>query len=40
MEENSMQSIDRLRVYVYLDESGNIHENSNTDYFAIGGFLS
>lgn len=39
MEENSMQSIDRLRVYVYLDESGNIHQNSNTDYFAIGGFF-
>ncbi len=26
-------------IFVYLDESGSIHENSNTKYFAIGGYL-
>ena len=28
-----------MNVYIYLDESGNIHKNSSTQYFAIGGFL-
>lgn len=28
-----------MRVYVYLDESGSIHKNSNTKYFAVGGYF-
>ena len=28
-----------IKIYVYLDESGNIHENSPTHLFAIGGYF-
>ena len=28
-----------MNVYIYLDESGHIHKNAKTQYFAIGGFL-
>lgn len=27
-----------MKIYVYLDESGSIHKNSNTKYFAVGGY--
>ena len=29
-----------MKIYVYLDESGSIHKNSKTRYFAIGGYFS
>ena len=29
-----------MKVYVYLDESGSIHKNSRTKYFAIGGYFT
>lgn len=29
-----------IKVYVYLDESGSIHKNSTTKYFAIGGYYT
>lgn len=29
-----------LNIYVYLDESGCIHKNSNTRYFAVGGYFT
>jgi hypothetical protein len=25
-----------MKVYIYLDESGHIHKNAHTQYFAIG----
>lgn len=28
-----------MKIYVYLDESGSIHKNSSTRYFAVGGYL-
>lgn len=28
-----------MKIYVYIDESGSIHKNSNTRYFAVGGFF-
>ena len=28
-----------MKIYVYLDESGSIHKNSNTKYFAVGGYF-
>lgn len=28
-----------MKIYVYLDESGSIHKNSNTLYFAVGGYF-
>lgn len=28
-----------MKVYIYLDESGSIHKNSNTNHFAIGGYM-
>lgn len=28
-----------MKIYVYLDESGSIHKNSKTRYFAIGGYF-
>ena len=28
-----------MTIYVYLDESGSIHKNSNTKYFAVGGYF-
>lgn len=29
-----------MKIYVYLDESGSIHKNSRTRYFAVGGYFS
>ena len=29
-----------MRLYMYLDESGSIHKNSNTKYFAVGGYFT
>lgn len=29
-----------MDIYVYLDESGSIHKNSNTRYFAVGGYFT
>lgn len=29
-----------MNVYVYLDESGHIHKNAPTQYFAIGGYVA
>lgn len=29
-----------MKIYVYLDESGSIHKNSNTKYFAVGGYFA
>ena len=29
-----------MRIYVYLDESGSIHKNSKTEYFAVGGYFT
>ena len=29
-----------MKVYVYIDESGSIHKNSKTRYFAVGGYLT
>lgn len=29
-----------MKVYVYLDESGSIHKNSKTRFFAVGGYFS
>lgn len=28
-----------MNIYVYLDESGNIHKNSKTSFFSIGGYF-
>lgn len=28
-----------MKVYVYIDESGSIHKNSKTRYFAVGGYF-
>ncbi len=28
-----------MKIYVYLDESGSIHKNSNTKFFAVGGYF-
>ena len=28
-----------MQIYVYLDESGSIHKNSKTRYFAVGGYF-
>lgn len=28
-----------MKIYVYLDESGSIHKNSSTRYFAVGGYF-
>lgn len=28
-----------MKIYVSLDESGSIHKNSNTKYFAVGGYF-
>ena len=28
-----------MKIYVYLDESGSIHKNSNANHFAIGGYI-
>lgn len=29
-----------MKIYVYLDESGSIHKNSSTKYFAVGGYFA
>lgn len=29
-----------MKIYVYLDESGSIHKNSRTKYFAVGGYFA
>jgi len=29
-----------MKIYVYLDESGSIHKNSRTRYFAVGGYFT
>jgi len=29
-----------VKIYVYLDESGSIHTNSKTRYFAVGGYFT
>ena len=29
-----------MRISVYLDESGSIHKNSKTKYFAVGGYFT
>lgn len=29
-----------MKIYVYLDESGSIHKNSHTKYFAVGGYFA
>jgi len=29
-----------LKIFVYLDESGSIHKNSKTRYFAVGGYFT
>lgn len=29
-----------MKIYIYLDESGSIHKNSKTRYFAVGGYFS
>lgn len=28
-----------MKIYVYIDESGSIHKNSHTKYFAVGGYF-
>ena len=32
--------IKQMKVYVYIDESGSIHKNSKTRYFAVGGYFT
>lgn len=29
-----------MNIFLYLDESGSIHKNSNTKYFAVGGYFT
>lgn len=29
-----------MKIYLYIDESGSIHKNSHTKYFAVGGYFS
>lgn len=29
-----------MKIFVYLDESGSIHTNSPTKYFAVGGYFT
>lgn len=29
-----------MKLYLYIDESGSIHKNSNTKYFAVGGYYT
>lgn len=29
-----------MKIYVYIDESGSIHKNSKTKYFAVGGYFT
>ena len=30
---------EKMKVYIYLDESGSIHKNSKTPFFAVGGYM-
>ena len=34
-----LQGSDIMKIYVYLDESGSIHKNSKTKFFAVGGYI-
>ena len=36
---NKCYGSDIMKIYVYLDESGSIHKNSKTKYFAVGGYF-
>lgn len=29
-----------MKMYIYIDESGSIHKNSKTNYFAVGGYFT
>ena len=29
-----------MKIYVYIDESGSIHKNGKTRYFAVGGYFT
>ena len=29
-----------MKIYVYLDQSGSVHNNSRTRYFAVGGYFN
>ena len=29
-----------MKIFIYLDESGSIHKNSSTKYFAVGGYFT
>ena len=29
-----------MKIFIYLDESGSIHKNSSTKYFAVGGYIT
>ena len=29
-----------MKIFIYLDESGSIHTNSPTKYFAVGGYFT
>ena len=29
-----------MNIYIYIDESGSIHKNSKSKYFAVGGFFT
>ena len=31
-----MQGCENMKIFIYLDESGSIHKNSSTKYFAVG----
>lgn len=35
-----LQGGEIVKIYVYIDESGSIHKNSKTKYFAVGGYFS
>lgn len=35
-----MQGCENMKIFVYLDESGSIHKNSPTKYFAVGGYFT
>ena len=35
-----MQGCENMKIFIYLDESGSIHKNSSTKYFAVGGYFT
>ena len=35
-----MQGSENMKIFIYLDESGSIHTNSPTKYFAVGGYFT